>query len=229
MGKPRRDLEDGYEPVGKALNTMGSWVNKQGRDFDTLCKDKDVRNIESKGQINEKPLQEVDHMVLITENGKLIYKETFVEDIVNYNDHLSDDNVLHLQRNLSETSIKPAEILKDGLSKKELKKKKAEEEKLIKDENKRIKLQKDAVLKEEKQKEKLRKKEEKLAKEKETKLQKEQEKIQQRQENDESQEDTSNSKTANKSKSIIDTMIDKVRKLSTDEKDPAVSKREKNE
>merc|ERR1712106_699493 len=78
-------------------------------------------------------------------------------------------------------------------------------------------------LKEEKQKEKLRKKEEKLAKEKETKLQKEQEKIQQRQENDESQEETSNSKTANKSKSIIDTMIDKVRKLSTDEKEPAVS------
>merc|ERR1712106_668653 len=98
--------------------------------------DKDVRNIESKGQINEKPLQEVDHMVLITENGKLIYKEAFVEDIVNYNDHLSDDNVLHLQRNLSETSIKPSEILKDGLSKKELKKKKAEEEKLIKDEKK---------------------------------------------------------------------------------------------
>merc|ERR1712128_291308 len=62
-----------------------------------------------------------------------------------------------------------------------------------------------------------------MGKEKETKLQKEQEKIQQRQENDESQEETSNSKTANKSKSIIDTMIDKVRKLSTDEKEPALS------
>ena len=226
--KSRSDMEDGYEPVGKPLKTTESWISQQGKEFESLSQDKDVRNIECKMQGNNRPKQNGDLMVSITEkeSGKIISKET-IEDIVSYNNHLSDDNVVHLQRNLSNKSIKSSENSNGGLSKKELKRKKAEEEKSLKDEKKREKLQKDAELKKEKQNEKERIKEEKLSKEKEMKLKKQQEKSQpaakQNLEKEESLDDECKSKSVNKSKSIIDTVIDKVRKLSTDEKDTTVS------
>jgi len=155
--KAQSDLEDGYEPVGKPLKTMESWISQQGKEFESFSHDKDVRNIECKMQENDNPCQNGDLKVSITEKeaGKPILKET-IEDIVSYNDHLSDDNVVHLQRNLSNKSIKSSENSNGGLSKKEIKKKKAEEEKLLKDERKRDKLQKDAELKKDKIKDKIR-------------------------------------------------------------------------
>merc|ERR1719233_1480148 len=103
------------------------------------------------------------------------------------------------------------------VSKKELKKQKAEKEKLLKEEKKRLKQQK-----EERQRQKLLKKEEKIAKEKEVQLKKEQSKHETK-EITESKEDLNNPNSASKTKSILDTMIEKVRKLSTEDKDPPIS------
>merc|ERR1711872_765646 len=160
--KARSDLEDGYEPVGKPIDVITAVIShgKQGDSEDAA-----VRNIENRDEPSA-----MEH---------IIHKETIMKDFGIYNDHLSDENVVHLQRDLN--SDKPSE---NCLTKKELKKKKAEEEKLLKEEKKKLKQQKEKEEREEKQKQKLLKKEEKLAKEKEIRLKKEKSK----QENKEIQE-----------------------------------------
>merc|ERR1712055_181676 len=156
--------------------------------------------------------------------GKIIHTETLMEDFENYNDHLSDENVVHLQRDFqSDQNTKSTENIKDDtVSKKEMKKQKAEKEKLLKEEKKRLKQLKEKEQKEEKQRQKLLKKEEKIAKEKEAKSKKEQSKPETK-EITVSKEDLNNPNNASKSKSILDTMIEKVRKLSTEDKEPPVS------
>eukprot|EP00091_Calanus_sinicus_P014109 TRINITY_DN3148_c0_g1_i1.p1 TRINITY_DN3148_c0_g1~~TRINITY_DN3148_c0_g1_i1.p1 ORF type:complete len:154 (+),score=58.93 TRINITY_DN3148_c0_g1_i1:56-463(+) len=123
--KTQSDLEDGYEPVGKPLKTIQTLISQQGKEFESFSHDKDVRNIECKMQENNRPDQNGALKVSITEkeSGKIISKET-IEDIVSYNDHLCDDNVVHLQRNLSNKSIMSSENSNGGLSKKEIKKRK---------------------------------------------------------------------------------------------------------
>ena len=212
--KSRSDLEDGYEPVGKPPGVIEAVISQQGKH--RVGEDTAIRNIEDGGgQMGVKNRIEIE---------KMIQKETMMEDFENYNDHLSDENVVHLQRDLqSDQNSKLDENTKDGIvSKKELKKQKAEKEKLLKEENKRLKQQKEKEQKEEKQKQKLLKKEEKVAKEREVKLKKEQSK-QETKEMTKSKEDLNNSNSASKTKSILDTMIEKVRKLSTEDKEPPVS------
>merc|ERR1711862_966124 len=194
--KAQSDLEDGYEPVGKPIDVITA-VMSHGKQVDN--EDAAVRNIENRDESSA-----IEH---------IIHKETIMKDFGNYNDHLSDENVVHLQRNLN--SDKPTE---NCLTKKELKKKKAEEEKLLKEEKKRLKQQKEKEEREEKQKQKLLKKEEKLVKEREMKLKKEKSK-QETKEIQHGKEDLNNSQSESKNKSIIDTMIDKVRKLSTEDKE----------
>eukprot|EP00092_Neocalanus_flemingeri_P085459 GFUD01107548.1.p1 GENE.GFUD01107548.1~~GFUD01107548.1.p1 ORF type:complete len:2241 (+),score=686.17 GFUD01107548.1:98-6820(+) len=224
--KPRNDMEDGYEPVGRPLSTL---ISEKEKTFNNFNKDKDVRNIE------RRPQQNGDQVVLITENETIAKG---LEDIVNYNEHLSDDNVLHLQRNLSVKSSKSGSSVKskDGLSKievKELKKKKLEEEKLIKEQKKKEKSQRDAEQKEAKQKEKeLKKVKERELKEKqkEDKVKKKEEKEHQESKDNQTKQENQNqliqANDGNKNKSIIDTVIEKVRKLSKDEKGNSVPSKE---
>merc|ERR1712098_1003607 len=187
--KAQSDLEDGYEPVGKPIDVITAVIShgKQGDSEDAA-----VRNIENRGES-------------LAMEDNIIHKETIMKDFGNYNDHLSDENVVHLQRNLN--SDKPTE---NCLTKKELKKKKAEEEKHLKEEKKRLKQQKEKEEREEKRKQKLLKKEEKLVKEREMKLKKEKSK-QETKDIQQGKEDLNNSQSESKNKSIIDTMIDKVR------------------
>jgi len=218
--KARSDLEDGYEPVGKPPGVIEAVISQQG--VYRVGEDTAIRNIEDGGgQMGVKNRIEIE---------KIIHKETMMEDFENYNDHLSDENVVHLQRDFqSDQNSKSAENIKDDtISKKEMKKQKAEKEKLLKEEKKRLKQLKEKEQKEEKQRQKLLKKEEKIAKEKEAKSKKEQSKPETK-EITVSKEDLNNPNSPSKSKSILDTMIEKVRKLSTEDKQPPVSETYENE
>merc|ERR1712038_18037 len=127
--KARSDLEDGYEPVGKPPGVIEAVISQQG--VYRVGEDTAIRNIEDGGgHMGVKNRIEIE---------KIIHKETMMEDFENYNDHLSDENVVHLQRDFqSDENSKLAENIKDEtVSKKEMKKQKAEKEKLLKEEKKR--------------------------------------------------------------------------------------------
>merc|ERR1711915_813584 len=151
-----------------------------------------------------------------------IKTSTFSEETINqlaqYNEHLSDDStVLHLQRNDISTSSK-SQSTAVSLTKEQ--KRKAEEEKIKKEEKKKEILLKKAQEQEEKQREKARKIEKKRQKDQEKKQKKEEEKaLKHKKQHLEQESNTTddNQQYKDENKSLIDTIINKVRKQSKEE------------
>merc|ERR1712215_363963 len=116
--KEQNEQEDGYEPVGKAPLTMETWIAEKNNEFNAiLVSDADTRNIdrkvEDKDNIKHFPQIEVDDSV-----SKCIDSD--------------DIPLIHLQRNLSNNSIKSDSNDKISTKNdKEAKKMKMEEDKRL--------------------------------------------------------------------------------------------------
>merc|ERR1711872_1216190 len=146
-----------------------------------------------------------------------IKTSTFSEETINefaqYNEHLSDDStVLHLQRNDISTSAKSqsTDVRLTKEHKKELKKRKAEEEKIKKEEKKKEMLQIKAQEQEQKKRQKDQEKKQKKEEEKALKHKKQPLELESNTTDDKPQ-------YKDESKSLIDTIIHKVRKQSKEE------------
>merc|ERR1711874_797408 len=163
---PRSDQEDGYEPVGKAAITMETWIAEKNNEFNAIIvSDADSRNIhrklEDKDTINSVPPSEVDTTVS---------KSTDFDGV----------ELFHLQRNLSDKSIKSDSSSKTSQTHlKEIEKLKSEEEKNMKLQQKKERIAKENAEKDEKRRQKEEKKcleKAKLEKKKKEKRLKEEEK-----------------------------------------------------
>merc|ERR1711915_384695 len=210
----RTDLEDGYEPVGKPNSNIKKIVNSNEETSREADQDNEVRNIEKRHHESKALDQQIKTST---------FSEETINQLAQYNEHLSDDStVLHLQRNDISTSSKTQSTAVNltKKQKKELKKRKAEEEKIKKEEKKKEMLQKKAQEQEEKQREKARKIEEKIQKDQEKKQKKEEEKaLKHKKQSLEQESNTTDDKPQynDENKSLIDTIINKVRKQSKDE------------